>query len=213
VVSAGVRSRYALFVLGELLAGPFHGYLLREILSAMLGPLRRVSWGALYPVLRRLERDGLIATDTPGTEAEKVEATATAVRRQRIVYQITPAGRARFRELMLAPAEDVSAATELFLIKINCFAYVSREDQQAVFASYRSYLQMVEAHCQGTERFVRAHASIPSVELPHILRTISFRLCSTQAELEWITREMDALAATPSETDRKPAPARAGGDS
>ena len=40
---------YELFVLGELSAGPHHGYLLHSILGKILGPFRQISWGALYP--------------------------------------------------------------------------------------------------------------------------------------------------------------------
>ena len=60
--SSSRRGRvYELFVLGELTAGSHHGYLLREILGKILGPFRQVSWGALYPLIHRLSRDGLIA--------------------------------------------------------------------------------------------------------------------------------------------------------
>ena len=44
---------YELFVLGELMDGPHHGYELREILSRMMGPFRHISWGVLYPLIRQ----------------------------------------------------------------------------------------------------------------------------------------------------------------
>src|SRR5579871_5535110 len=45
---------YELFVLGELVNGPMHGYLLREILNRVLGPYRTMSWGVLYPLIHAL---------------------------------------------------------------------------------------------------------------------------------------------------------------
>src|SRR5260221_5839110 len=51
---------YELYVLGELMEQPVHGYLLPQILSHILGPYRQMSWGALYPLIHRLVQDGLI---------------------------------------------------------------------------------------------------------------------------------------------------------
>ena len=74
-----------LAVLGLLHDSPLHGYELRKRLNLLLGWTRLLSYGSLYPALKRMLRAGLVtevATDTPGVS-----------RRQRIVYQITPAGR------------------------------------------------------------------------------------------------------------------------
>ena len=50
-----------LAILGLLKERPMHGYQLNRELSEQLGGLWRVSYGSLYPSLRRLERDGAIA--------------------------------------------------------------------------------------------------------------------------------------------------------
>src|SRR5436190_20698883 len=49
-----------LAVLGLLKEQPLHGYELRKRLSDPLGFLWGVSYGSLYPALRRLEREGAI---------------------------------------------------------------------------------------------------------------------------------------------------------
>jgi pimeloyl-ACP methyl ester carboxylesterase len=49
-----------LAVLGLLKERPIHGYQLSRELGDSLGGLWRVSYGSLYPTLRRLERDGVI---------------------------------------------------------------------------------------------------------------------------------------------------------
>src|SRR5262249_36721782 len=91
------RSRlYELFVLGELMAGPHPGYLLHAILGKILGPFRPVSWGALYPLLHRLSRAGLIAPVAPAAAGK---AGRGRQGRERILYRITPAGQQRFRAL------------------------------------------------------------------------------------------------------------------
>ena len=77
-----------LAVLGLLHESPLHGYELRKRLNLLLGWGRLLSYGSLYPALKRLLRAGWItevAAESPGVS-----------RRQRIVYQITPAGRQYF---------------------------------------------------------------------------------------------------------------------
>src|SRR4051794_41492722 len=58
-----------LAVLGLLAEQPLHGYELKKRLSETLGPLWGISFGSLYPALRRLERSGAIE------ETEAVELT------------------------------------------------------------------------------------------------------------------------------------------
>lgn len=55
-----------LAVLGLLSEQPLHGYELKKRLSETLGPLWGISFGSLYPALRRLERSGAIeAAEAP----------------------------------------------------------------------------------------------------------------------------------------------------
>ena len=60
-----------LAVLGLLHEGPMHGYELRKRLNLMLGWGRLLSYGSLYPALKKMLRGNLIeevaATATPGT--------------------------------------------------------------------------------------------------------------------------------------------------
>ena len=73
---------YELVVLGELIGGPHHGYLLREILGKIFGPFRQISWGALYPLIHRLEQQGLIAPQASNLMSQ-------GKRGQRNLYRIT----------------------------------------------------------------------------------------------------------------------------
>ena len=81
-----------LAILGLLLESPMHGYELRKRLTGLLGAFRAFSYGSLYPALRRMQADGLIAEDAAPEGA--------VLRRARRVYQLTDAGRQRFTELV-----------------------------------------------------------------------------------------------------------------
>ena len=78
-----------LAVLGLLHESPLHGYELRKRLNLLLGWGRVLSYGSLYPALKRMLRAGWI------TEVATDVARASRGG-QRIVYQITPAGQEYF---------------------------------------------------------------------------------------------------------------------
>ncbi|MGY2876916.1 DNA-binding PadR family transcriptional regulator [Marmoricola sp. URHA0025 HA25] len=104
-----------LAVLGLLQETPLHGYELRKRLNLLLGWTRLLSYGSLYPALKRMLRAGWI------TEV----ATSNAVsRRQRIVYQITPAG-IEFFSTEITEAGPAAWEDETFNMR---FAFFSRTD-------------------------------------------------------------------------------------
>jgi DNA-binding PadR family transcriptional regulator len=118
-------------ILGLLQQSPMHGYELRKELAAVLGGLRSISYGSLYPALKRLLRAGWIT---------EVAAPAAVSRRQRIVYQITPAGRQYFGEEI---TDDGPAAWEDDSFNTR-FAFFSRTDADVrlrVLEGRRSRLQ------------------------------------------------------------------------
>lgn len=93
-----------LAVLGLLLEAPMHGYELRKRLTGLLGAFRAFSYGSLYPTLRRMQLDGLIAEEgfpsRSAGSAPVAEGITLKPRRARRVYQLTPLGRQRFAELV-----------------------------------------------------------------------------------------------------------------
>src|SRR5438128_6424688 len=117
---------YELFVLGELMDGPHYGYILRDILGRLLGPFRHISWGVLYPLIRRLEREGLIVPDekTDAGRSESIQGN-----QQRKQYRITETGQRRFLALMLETGDYTADYPELFLIKLNNLDHLTHEQQ------------------------------------------------------------------------------------
>jgi DNA-binding PadR family transcriptional regulator len=92
-------------ILGLLHEAPMHGYELRKRLASPLGAFRALSYGSLYPALRRLLRAGLIVEETaPPSEEATVTTVATSPRswgrRARRVYKLTAEGKERFAALV-----------------------------------------------------------------------------------------------------------------
>jgi len=82
-------------VLGFLIDQPMHGYALKRALSPALPPQQQVNDGILYPLLKRLETEGLVR--------KRVERGRGG--RARHVFHPTAKGRRVF-EQWLASAED-----------------------------------------------------------------------------------------------------------
>jgi DNA-binding PadR family transcriptional regulator len=140
-------------VLGLLKERDMHGYELRKQLGAMLGPFWQVSWGSLYPTLRRLARAGAVEkseTDAPkprrttrATRAKSTKTRATAKTtltsgRRKTVYRITPAGDQLFTSLLEETAASVDA--EHFTLKLAFFRYLKPEMRIALLERRRAYL-------------------------------------------------------------------------
>ena len=193
-VTTRKSTMYELFVLGELMDGPHHGYSLREILSRMLGPFRQISWGVLYPLIRQLEREGLIVQDEESSAEGRVSSSNS---KQRKSYRITERGRRRFYTQMQEQGEYGADYPEYFIIKLNNFAHISHEQQLAILWQYQGYLQALNFYGQSAQQYVSSNATVPDGQRPHILRTISYRMCTIQAEIAWIEQEIARLEDEP----------------
>ena len=87
-----------LAILGLLQETPMHGYELRKQLGTKLGAIRAaISYGSLYPTLRRLQSAGWIIE---ASQAEESDVPPLTSRRGRVVYQITAEGKERFADLL-----------------------------------------------------------------------------------------------------------------
>jgi DNA-binding PadR family transcriptional regulator len=118
-----------LAILGLLKERPMHGYQLNRELSEQLGGLWRVSFGSLYPSLRRLERQGAI-TSQPGTGA-----------RRKTVYAITEEGERLFLELLQEPPQGGQTEDARFRVRLAFFRYLPSETRVRLLERRRLALE------------------------------------------------------------------------
>lgn len=184
---ADQKSLYELFILGRLMSQPFHGYLLRQLLGVAIGPTRQISWGVLYPLIRRLEESGLIesrpATGGPADAGAEGE-------RQRRIYQITEAGKARFHELMVEPGAFNTDYADTFAIKLSGFACVSREEQVDILRHYRDYLLFTQKHVLAARQRVVSVPVIRDFERVHYLRMLDHKLLLIATDITWVDAQI-----------------------
>ena len=137
-----------LAILGILHESPMHGYELRKQLTTKLGAFRAaISYGSLYPTLRRLQADGWITEGSPELDANNppTEIPAMTSKRGRVVYKITAEGKERFQEL-LAQAGPETYDDPGFGVH---FAFFARTDQQTRLRILEGRRRRVEERREG----------------------------------------------------------------
>lgn len=184
-------------VLGLLKEKSMHGYELRKQLGAMLGPFWGVSWGSLYPTLRRLAKAGAVekvleetpprrtrsqkaqkSKTTRSTRATVRSSTRTAPGRLKNVYRITPAGDEMFKHML----EETNAAidTEHFTLKLAFFRYLQPELRVALLERRRAYLQEKLAQFKVNLSNYRERMD------PYALSLQSHDMAATERDIAWI---------------------------
>ncbi len=175
---------YELFILGELADKPMHGYLLHSILTSVLGPLRPVSWGSLYPILKRLEDEGAI---------EQVVSEESGPGRTKKVYRITPIGRERFMRLMAKPLEHHVDAEDIFRIKVSKFHLVELAVRLEILWQYKVFLELLRDGMDLTEKRVQDEPCISGEERPYILAAIDYDRVSYDARIQWVEQQISLV--------------------
>jgi DNA-binding PadR family transcriptional regulator len=169
-----------LAILGFLKEQPRHGYELKRRLTEL--GVRSVSFGSLYPALRRLNRGRLIES-VDGPQRKKV-------------YQITPAGEVKFKELI----EDRTTESEddrSFNLRVAFFRYVDPETRLELLERRRMILS--DRANEDLLHLRRARERIDRYTLSLIERGAH----QTAADIDWI----DELIATEQATLRRRNPA------
>ena len=91
-----------------------HGYQLKKRLADTLGSFWVVSYGSLYPTLKRLLREGAVEMVFPKEQ----------VGRRKNVYRITEQGEALFAELLERAGQDASEDSG-FRVRLAFFQYLT----------------------------------------------------------------------------------------
>ena len=206
-----------LAVLGLLKDQPLHGYELKKRLGETLGFLWGVSYGSLYPALRRLERAGAIAIVTAAPPASTSPPTGSLTgdlaaarlravagrlsatsRRTRKAYQITTAGETLFTQLL---GDDTHGDDEkAFALKLVFCRHLAPAQRLELLLRRRAVL------AERLDRQLRAGADR---EDRYTRSLVEHRTKSTQRDLEWVDELITAeRAATGEDPDAASAPVK-----
>jgi DNA-binding PadR family transcriptional regulator len=189
-----VAGMYELFILGKLMHRPMHGYLLQSIVNAALGPYRRLSWGTLYPLLRKLEQGGFIAAR--GGNPKDGRGTKS--------YRTTALGRQRFLVLMRSVAERDTEFRDVFRIRLANFCHLGTADQVAILEEHRNSLAALVGHSDAMAAAVRSAPGMAKAERPYVLRAIDHQRHLAASEMAWLNDLIQATGGDDEKTTKNP---------
>jgi DNA-binding PadR family transcriptional regulator len=179
-----------LAVLGLLKEGPMHGYELRKRLSVTLGPLYAVSYGSLYPCLKRLRKAGWVHEGEPSPKPRRkraVDETAKPVRvtrRARKAYVITPEGEQFFFD-QLEQGAVYDTDGDKFQTRFAFFRYLPTDIRLRALEHRKAYLEQKLAEFNESLRNTRERMDAYSRSL------IDHGVETTQQDIRWLEGLID----------------------
>ncbi|HVL91465.1 MAG TPA: PadR family transcriptional regulator [Actinomycetota bacterium] len=164
-----------LAVLGLLKEKSMHGYELKKRLDEQLGHFWRISYGSLYPSLKRLAADGTIEISSPQGETS----------RRKNVYHITPKGEEAFTDMLESGGVNI-ADRDQFMLRFAFSRYMQPETRKRLLEGRRGYLQERLLAMSASLKRMRDRMDEYSQEL------MQYGVNETEHDIRWLT---DMLAA------------------
>jgi DNA-binding PadR family transcriptional regulator len=183
-------------VLSLLSHGPSYGYELKGAFETAVGP----QWGPLnighlYQILDRLSRDGMVSS----------QRHAQAVKPDRVMYEITDAGRDELRRWLDEASPRSGGFRDDFFLKVTAAARSGDPDTvRTVLSQQRTYLMRELRNLDGLRR--KAEDPVVALLLSAASRHVEADLSFVDDADRALLRTEGALAARPSPAAR-PAPA------
>ncbi|GAA3558927.1 PadR family transcriptional regulator [Nonomuraea rosea] len=169
-----------LAMLGFLRDRPLHGYDLRRRVAALMGHVRPVADGTLYPAIKRMVASGwLIRKNEPGAAAAP-----------RLMLYLTSEGREELERRLREPDElDISDENRWFTL-LAFLRHLEEPKEQAVVLRRR--LEFLE---EPTSFFYEGERPMGAEEFGDPFRQglLTIAHATSQAELAWLRATIDAL--------------------
>lgn len=180
-------SSLELAVLGLLKEGPMHGYELQKRVSFTLGPLYAVSYGSLYPCLKRLRLAGLVQERPGETKTRRRRKSSEpkaqlTMRRRRKVYEITSAGESFFYEQL---EHGAVYDTDRFQTRFAFFRYLPKEIRLRLLEHRKAYLEEKLAEFKESLRATQERMDAYSRSL------VDHGVEATEQDIRWLEGLID----------------------
>ena len=173
-------------ILGLLQQSPMHGYELRKELAQVLGGLRSISFGSLYPALKRLRAAGYIASDAPEPGAQlPADAPPLTGRRGKVVYRITAEGKERFQELVSQTGPETYDDSGLFGVHLAFFRHTAADARLRILEGRRRTVERQREGLRSSLGRTRERLDRYTLELQR------HGLESVDREVRWLSELID----------------------
>ena len=160
--------KYAL--LGLLAECPQYGYEIKQRFESKLGNVWSISYGQLYPTLRRLSETGCVTKQTaPGKKAA-----------EKNVYSLTKKGRQQLNDWLLKPLRNSYSVKDEFTMK---FLFFRKLKTGEVLEYLKAQHRRIETQCKQFEDTLCVMGDAQDFFVRAIIRKGIVHL---QAEQSWL---------------------------
>ncbi|MCP0887091.1 PadR family transcriptional regulator [Ligilactobacillus sp. WILCCON 0076] len=168
-----------LYVLGELMEKPKTAYRLRQSMQVSLGRHRKTSFGVIYPLFERLEKEGYITLTIQDDDKRSTRLAA-----------ITKKGEARFFNLMHEPVPEGAHTDDIFQIKLDSMQHLPLSKQQDLLDQYMNEQVAIVDDCQAELEHLKKHEK---KDHWYAMQKMQLRLKQAQVTQQWIQEFKAAL--------------------
>jgi DNA-binding PadR family transcriptional regulator len=182
---------YEFLVLGALSRFPMHGYMIAKVLGNVMGPFRHLQWGALYPVLNRLQAEGLVTAE---------ESTTDDDGRAKKVYSITARGRDRLHQHVMDTESHIGTYDSIFPHKVSHFSLLTPEERLHLSRHYVVHAQQNLDHLERKLHDIAENPRLTSIQRQDIQSVMNHRIEHWKHERSWAESLMEVQPASQKET-------------
>jgi len=174
-------NKTGLAILGILSRGPQTGYDVKKVFSSIAGHFWQASYGQIYPLLKKLNAQGLV----------KHKTHKPNLRQAKNIYALTAQGRKSLRHWLRSPVESHPWRIEI-LLRLFFGRQVPVAENIRQIEIYRRHKQDEILRLEEIERHLREeHAEDP--DQPYYLLTVDYGQKVVRACLDWCEQSLARL--------------------
>lgn len=169
-------------ILGILTTGNRSGYDIKQFMDQSLNHFWKISYGQIYPTLKRLETDGLARVETVSREGKP----------DRKEYFLTSKGEEVLKDWLETPLQNVPAERNEVLLKLFFGRHQSKEHAESLLNEYKQKLAAQYETYEQIEMIISSH-SREKEDAPYWLFTLDYGKRVTRAAIDWCDETMKKL--------------------
>ncbi|WP_066187283.1 PadR family transcriptional regulator [Gracilibacillus timonensis] len=169
-------------ILGILTTEYRSGYEIKQFIDNSLHHFWKISYGQIYPTLKRLEQDGLATIDI----------TAHSGRPDRKAYHLTQKGKEILREWLEKPIQQLPVERNEVLLKLFFGNHQTPAQTTHLLKDYHQKLIELYQTYEGIEEIISAHDSNLK-DARYWLFTLEYGKRTTEAAIAWCEATLKEL--------------------
>ncbi|OUR79064.1 hypothetical protein A9Q83_05645 [Alphaproteobacteria bacterium 46_93_T64] len=171
--------------MGLLLEQPNHAYALKHLLEPRVSPSESINDGVLYPLLRKLETDGIIAG----------QQQVSASNRKRTIYTVTAKGKGWFIDWLESDVHEEDAPAYDFFLGNSLFVKVQFFDR----LPFDQRLQKFKAQQERTKKKLKLFSEIRMGMIereadPFRIALLDLGVSQQKCTLRWLAAQLKSLS-------------------